>query len=215
MAETDAAVQENAAVDRIVREAAKLFADKGFKGVTTREIARAVSLNIGTVHYHVGSKRDLYLKVYAWACAEEREAIAASLEEAAEKIDDPPVSLAQRLIDGFVETLAKDTVRIRFIVRHWLDAGQHPESQDVEESLAVFRQADALLAQAQEGGMADKRVDANLFLRGFFGIVYSYFAFGAFSWEFGRGDPHSRENLQSLKRFLEQYVVRMLGVEEP
>jgi AcrR family transcriptional regulator len=207
-------VHESEAAERIVQAAAILFAEKGFKGVTTREIAQAVGLNIGTVHYHVGTKRDLYLKVYAWACESERQAIAKVLDEAAMAPPQPPRGLAARLIDKVVDFTAADTVRIRFLLRHWLDAGGHPDTEEVEDSLRVFHQIGALLQQAQEGGLMNREVDTSLFLRGFFGILYSYFAFGAFSWELGRGDPHSGQNLRALKGFLHQYVFQLLGLSD-
>ena len=50
----------SASRERIIRAAAALFARNGFHGVTTRQIAAMAELNISTVHYHVGSKQDLY-----------------------------------------------------------------------------------------------------------------------------------------------------------
>ncbi|MDH3496423.1 MAG: TetR/AcrR family transcriptional regulator [Gemmatimonadota bacterium] len=45
---------------RLERESLKLFADKGFRGATVREITRAAHANLGAVTYHFGSKRALH-----------------------------------------------------------------------------------------------------------------------------------------------------------
>ncbi|PWI58952.1 TetR/AcrR family transcriptional regulator [Sulfoacidibacillus thermotolerans] len=48
--------------DQIVQAATKLFAEKGFHGTTTREIARESGLGTGTLYEYVSSKEDiLYL----------------------------------------------------------------------------------------------------------------------------------------------------------
>ena len=45
---------------RILASARKLFGDYGFHGVTTRMIAKDVGIDISTLHYHWGDKKDLY-----------------------------------------------------------------------------------------------------------------------------------------------------------
>lgn len=44
----------------ILRCAEVLFSNKGFKAVTTRDIAKASNKNISTIHFHWQSKRTLY-----------------------------------------------------------------------------------------------------------------------------------------------------------
>jgi len=49
---------------RILESAAALFAEKGFAGTRTRDIARRARVNLATVHFHWQSKKRLYLAVY-------------------------------------------------------------------------------------------------------------------------------------------------------
>ena len=45
---------------RILDAARRLFGDYGFSGVTTRMIAKEVGIDISTLYYHWGEKKDLY-----------------------------------------------------------------------------------------------------------------------------------------------------------
>jgi AcrR family transcriptional regulator len=49
--------------ERLLREAARLFADRGVDGVPTREICAAAGVNPGAIHYHFGDKDGLYAEV--------------------------------------------------------------------------------------------------------------------------------------------------------
>ncbi|GAB3673574.1 TetR/AcrR family transcriptional regulator [Actinocorallia lasiicapitis] len=64
---------------RIIAAATHLFADRGYAGASTRLIAEAAGLNIATVAYHAGGKRELYLAVMEHAHRLEREALEAAL----------------------------------------------------------------------------------------------------------------------------------------
>ena len=46
--------------DRLLRAAERLFADRGFKRVTVRDICRAAKANVAAVNYHFGDKLGLY-----------------------------------------------------------------------------------------------------------------------------------------------------------
>lgn len=47
----------------LIREAARLFREKGFEGTTVRDIARAVGMRSGSPFYHFDSKEDLLFAV--------------------------------------------------------------------------------------------------------------------------------------------------------
>ena len=45
---------------RILASAGKLFAARGYNGVSMRELAQAAKVNLGSISYHFGGKRALY-----------------------------------------------------------------------------------------------------------------------------------------------------------
>jgi len=49
--------------DRLLKAAERLFADRGFRKVTVRDICRAARANVAAVNYHFGDKLGLYREV--------------------------------------------------------------------------------------------------------------------------------------------------------
>lgn len=49
--------------DRLLAAATAVFARRGYRAATMREIAQEAQANLASAHYHFGSKRDLYLEV--------------------------------------------------------------------------------------------------------------------------------------------------------
>jgi TetR/AcrR family transcriptional regulator, regulator of cefoperazone and chloramphenicol sensitivity len=48
---------------RLIAAASELFAERGFRATTARDIAGRAGVNLAAGHYHYGSKKDLYLEV--------------------------------------------------------------------------------------------------------------------------------------------------------
>ena len=59
---------------RLLDAASRLFAERGFKDVTVRDICRAARANVAAVNYHFGDKRGLYVQLLQAATALMREA---------------------------------------------------------------------------------------------------------------------------------------------
>ena len=59
--------------ERLFREAELLFAERGFNGVTVREICSAARANVAAVNYHFGDKLGLYREVMRVAIGTMRE----------------------------------------------------------------------------------------------------------------------------------------------
>lgn len=49
---------------KLIQEAGRLFADLGFEGVSTREIAKAAHVNISLISYYFEGKEGLYMAVF-------------------------------------------------------------------------------------------------------------------------------------------------------
>jgi TetR/AcrR family transcriptional regulator, regulator of cefoperazone and chloramphenicol sensitivity len=69
--------------ERILRVATRMFAARGFKRVTVREICRAARANVAAVNYHFGDKLELYCEVVRTAVSTMRSTSAAAEEAGA------------------------------------------------------------------------------------------------------------------------------------
>ena len=49
--------------NRLIRSAEHLFANRGFGGLTIREVARRSETNLASAHYHFGSKEAMVLEM--------------------------------------------------------------------------------------------------------------------------------------------------------
>jgi AcrR family transcriptional regulator len=54
----------DATKERLLDEAEALFAQRGFDGVSVREITAAARCNLAAVNYHFGNKKNLYVEVF-------------------------------------------------------------------------------------------------------------------------------------------------------
>ena len=59
---------EDGTRERILRTAERLFAERGFNGVSVRELAAAAQVNIASIGYHFKSKEGLLSEVYRRHC---------------------------------------------------------------------------------------------------------------------------------------------------
>ena len=60
--------EEEGTRDRILRTAERLFAERGFNGVSVRELAAAAGVNLALIGYHFGNKEGLLSEVYRRHC---------------------------------------------------------------------------------------------------------------------------------------------------
>jgi AcrR family transcriptional regulator len=87
--------------ERILAVAQALFAEQGYAGTGTRAIAQAAGVNLALIHYHFGSKRDLFKAAYLRGAAKVTEARTTALAEARAKWPGGDIPL-EVLVHAFV-----------------------------------------------------------------------------------------------------------------
>lgn len=68
--------------ERILQAAERVFAEQGALGARTRQIAAAAGVNVAQLHYHFGSKEDLYEAVLRRALRQLAERLQGALQDA-------------------------------------------------------------------------------------------------------------------------------------
>ncbi len=199
--------------DRIIAVATRLFAESGYDGVSTRQIAAESGLNISTVHHHVGSKRDLYLAVIEKLF----EAETAMVNEVLDGIDEDVIrdrdrfaAAMARLVERVLRHAVENPTRQRLYVRRWLDAPDDLRQREAALTLKLYSALDGILRRGQELGVVSADLDIGYFLRSFDWLIFSYFTSGAFDWKKLRADPANKRHLKRFKTYLINYTQNML-----
>jgi AcrR family transcriptional regulator len=200
--------------ERILHAATVLFAEHGYDGVSTREIAAAAGLNIATVHYHAGTKRELYQAVFRRLYEAEYATIAAALDQVDDALVADPEAL-RAFLEGFVDILLDMTLSRpeapRLWVRRWLEEPDDDDDIEVTYALPIFVAVHDLLDRAQRTGLIRTGgLDPRLFLKSFTWMLYGYVLSGPLDWKLGRADPLDPSHIEAFKGFLNDYVARML-----
>src|SRR5579875_3911838 len=97
---------EVGARDRLLKAAERLFAERGFDGVSVREIATAAEVNSASVAYYFRSKEGLLSEVYRRHCEPMNEERFRLLATACER--QSPPALAE-VIEAFIRPALKVT----------------------------------------------------------------------------------------------------------
>jgi AcrR family transcriptional regulator len=97
----------------LTREAARLFAEKGYHGTSTRELAEAMGVQKGSLYAHIESKQDLL-----WELARDgAEAFHEALDTIAEEL--PPAEKIRLALRVHLRVVAQQLDVATVFVREW------------------------------------------------------------------------------------------------
>jgi AcrR family transcriptional regulator len=154
----------------IVHAACRIFAEKGFRGTTTRELAAAVGVTEPVLYEHFRTKRDLYSAIIGEKAKEGLEAMRAIEARFAGTDDDKGFFAA--LGDGIVRWYIEDPTFVRLLLYSSLE---NHELKDLmhERSAEVFGIVGEHIQRRIDAGSM-RNVDPMLAGRAFFGMVAHY-----------------------------------------
>src|SRR4051812_46805740 len=153
----------------ILAAAMELFAKKGFRGTTTRDLATQADVNEAIIFRYFNNKEELYRAILEHKAGENREAKIEELERLANAGDDE--KFFQAAGRAFLEKHEKDTTFLRLLLFSALEGHQLSDmfvaSMTVRNPIANYIQK-----RIQEGVYRD--VDPELASRGLFGMFASF-----------------------------------------
>lgn len=155
----------------IVEAARRLFAEKGFRGTTTREIAAAVGVTEPILYEHFRTKSDLYAAIIDRCSQQDVEKIEALAAKHAEANDD--AGFFTELGEMIVAWYTHDTSMIRILLFSNLEKHEMRDLFFERQSNRFFE----VLVHYVERRIAQgaiKNVNAELCARAFFGMVGHY-----------------------------------------
>jgi AcrR family transcriptional regulator len=142
---------------RILDAAEETFAEHGFAGTSTREIARRAGVPFGALHYHWGSKQHLWEAAFQRLADRARATILAGIEPGR-----PLGETADDLVDAFLDFFAANRSIARLAYRTALE----PRDPHLEKVHAIFRDLERLGIDLHTSLAPETRLDlpATLFV---------------------------------------------------
>ena len=99
---TNGAVHDNETRGRVLKAAARLFAERGFNHVSIRDICKEAGSNVASVNYHFGDKLGLYRELIGAVAEGMNDAKTSAFEAGAGR---PPEEQLRAYIRGFLHQL--------------------------------------------------------------------------------------------------------------
>jgi AcrR family transcriptional regulator len=158
----------------IVEAAAALFAERGFRGVTTRELAKAVGVTEPVLYEHFKTKRDLYSAIIDRTAEAGFEEAKAQLERAA--ITEEPREFFTKLGLLVLEHFRKDPAYMRLILFSALEKHELAELCFERHAMFIHRLVANYVQERFPREKADA-VDPLVAARAFLGMVMQYVLF--------------------------------------
>ncbi len=152
----------------IVQAAVRLFAEKGFKGTTTRELALAAGVTEPVLYQHFATKEDLYTAIIESVCRMEQQARDSRLEAARAAGDD--ARFLRRLGELIFDWHRRHAEIVRLLLHSGLD--RH-ELADLffERHVAVYYRMLTGYMEQRIAARAFRQLDPYLAARGFTGMI--------------------------------------------
>jgi AcrR family transcriptional regulator len=164
------AAEPSSVTSRILAEATRLFAEKGFLGTSVQEIVDAANVTKGALYYYYSSKDDLLYEIYHRVIQKEL----ATLDRVLAMQLSPADTVDALITDVMITTAAhRDDVTIFLREMHRLS----PEKlaavrKDRRRYHVAFR---GVIEKGQRDGTFRSDISAELVVIGFFGLVHHYY----------------------------------------
>lgn len=158
--------------ERILRAAVKLFAAKGYEGVSVDELVARAHVNKRMVYHYFGSKSGLYSAVL------ERVYAGLAEEEAAIFQGNPDVEEAlERIIRGYFDFLCKHPEFVALLLWENLQGGKHLQTLRLEISKEpILRSLEAVIEKGVRSGRMRRGIDSRHMLINLIGLCLVYFS---------------------------------------
>jgi len=153
----------------IVDAAVRLFAERGFRGTTTRELAAAVGVTEPVLYRHFKTKRELYDAIIETKSREGQQRVMSRLEPFLSTSDDRGFF---RLLAGIIlDTYAKDPDYMRLLLFSALERHEVAELFYEREVVGFYRCLIRRYIARRMREKAFRAADPAVVARGFVGLV--------------------------------------------
>ncbi len=142
----------------IIKGAARLFSERGFDGVSMRDIADAAGVSKANIYHHFASKQALYVAVLSARAAETR----ALLEELSER-EVPFAERARRFVSAHLASILEHSQTFRLLLRESLSEDDRQARALADDVVGEnFQRLVTILRDGQRAGVIRSDFDPAL-----------------------------------------------------
>jgi AcrR family transcriptional regulator len=183
---------------QIIEAAMEVFAKKGFRGTTTKDLAAHACINEAIIYRYFKTKEDLYSAIIEHKAGEHREAHMEELERLAASDDDE--KFFEAVGSAFLQKHEADTTFLRLLLFSALEG--HQLSEMFVSSMAGRHLITNYIQRRLDQG-AFRPVNAQLAARGLFGMFASFVL-----WQqiFGFRDKHAYDRDEVVRTFVSIFL---------
>ena len=198
--------------DRILNKAEMLFAQRGYHGVTVREITEAASCNLAAVNYHFGNKWRLYLAVFHSKWLPRAKRLRENLIEELSEYKSPTLTdVVKALSHAFLKGPITDEERSRHSLLIFRELAEPTEAFELVASQALrplFQAITERLRPVMPPDLDDKRLALNIF--SVFAMV-TYFNFARAAVTNITGQEYDQDFKSLLVEHITNFSLKGLG----
>ncbi len=190
---------------KILAASDELFGSLGFDATTTRDIAARSGVNKALIHYHFGSKDDLLAAVLDDYYARLRTTLLAAMatpSDPARAASPDPLAKLLTVLDAYGDFLAQNRAFCSIVQRE-VASGRHME-RIVAGTLPTFQLGAAWLSPLAAG--APDGLELVQLFTSVYGMVVTYFTYGAVIERLTGADPFTPEALQARRLHVRRVV---------
>ncbi len=186
---------------RLLRQAQRLFARKGYGATSLRELAKVAGVRLFTVQHHFGSKQQLYAEIIRRWDEEVQQLLSRVVGESAESIH-----LVERVVDALFDFFLANRARVALNARAVLGEGVPRRLVLPDSNWVRFVNANMATHQLSASGL-----DTGLLLITIEGILHNHvLAAPHYRHLYGR-DVTDAAVAARVKRHLTQVILRLVG----
>jgi AcrR family transcriptional regulator len=182
----------------IITSAMELFAKKGFRGTTTRDLATHAEINEAIIFRYFNTKEELYSAIIEHKAGEDRDARIEELQQLANMDDDE--QFFQAVGRAFLQKHETDTTFLRLLLFSALEGHQ---LSDMFVSSMASRQPIAAYIQRRVDEGVFRQMDAQLAARALIGMFAGFVL-----WQeiFGLKKKHPRDREEVVRTFVSIFL---------
>lgn len=162
-------IEESPKQQHILDVAERLFAAKGFKGTSVRDIAQEAGVNIAMISYYFGSKEGLLELLFSKKMTASR----LVLQDLLDNKTLTPIEKVEELVERNVDRMMDNRDFHRIMLWVQLEEGASLVTQMLFDQKKQSRKLlEQLIVQGQEQGAFSRNIDIDLLITTLFGTIY-------------------------------------------